>query len=165
MNTLEKIREYFKDQHNYAAQITRKEFAEIVEQAKAEAREIITEGWQGKDKIDISKVGTDWIIKEHRKEKHSKEIAQQTHIIPEVNVANLWIMIKDRTPNVGNKTTSRDLASDIILKHRLKIGVSEMWGGENRHKYYFPLLYYCLKILEKTGHIKYGARGDVTRLR
>ena len=162
MDPLEKIEEYFHKKLDIQFNPEDEAFFETI---LKEARKINIDGWQGKDKLNIVKIDTEWNITEHRKDKESGEVAQQTHIIPELDVANLWIMIKNRTPNIGEKTSSRELASDIIFKYHLKIGISEMWGGKNRSKYYFPLLYYCLKILEKKDYIKYGARGDVTRLK
>ena len=36
-------------------------------------------------------------------------------------------------------------------------------GGTNRAEYYFPLLYYPLKVLESKGLIKYLGRGGIIK--
>jgi hypothetical protein len=37
-------------------------------------------------------------------------------------------------------------------------------GGKFRSRYYFPILYYPLKVLEYFGYIIYWGRGGITRL-
>ena len=124
---------------------------------------IDVKGWHGKDKIEFSKEGTEWIIVEHRKDKESGKVATITHRIPESNVKEVWDMIKARC-KLNESTTSKHLALDIITKMRLPVSLDEFWGGKYRTKYLFFLLYHPLKILEEKGLIRYGGRGNVLRL-
>jgi len=140
-------------------------FEELIGTARNDAKKILVQGWQGKDKLNIVKTGTEWHITEHRKDRDTGEVAYATHIIPEINVANVWMLITNRVKIVGEKTKSREIAADLILKHHLPVGIDELWGGKFRSKYLFPLLYHPLKILQNQGHIKYGCRGDITRLK
>lgn len=128
-------------------------------------KEINVYGWKGKDKLEIYKEGTNWILKEHRKDKDSGEIALISHIVPELNVVNVWNAIRIRCVEIGEKTNSRKIAIDLITQKNIPLGLDEFWGGKNRAQYLFPLLYYPLKILEEKGFIKYGGRGQIIRLK
>jgi len=125
---------------------------------------IHSEGWKGKDGLIITKVDSNWEIVEHRKDKLSGEIANNKHIIPELNVANIWILIKDLI-GMAEKLTYRKLVPSLISRNRLPLEIEEFNGGKNRAKYYFPLYYYPIKILEKQGFIRYGGRGTIVRLK
>ncbi len=131
---------------------------------KNKFRKVDVDGWKGRDKLIIEKIGADWILKEHRKDKESGEIAKSSHIIPEINVADVWTIIKDRV-ELHERTTSRKVALDIISKRRIGVSIDEFWGGKCRAQFYFPLLYYPLKVLESKGFIKYGGRGNIVRLK
>lgn len=128
-------------------------------------KQVDVKGWQGKDKLSITKMDTDWHITEHRKDKESGEVAQQTHIIPEINVANIWEIIKGRAKIVGEKTRYREVVADIILKKHLPISIDEFNGGFNRSKYLFLLYYYPIKVLEAKGFVRYGGRGTIVRIK
>jgi len=128
-------------------------------------KEINSYGWKGKDKLEIYKEGTNWILKEHRKDKESGEIAINPHIVPELNVVNVWNAITNRCLTIGEKTSSRKIAIDLITQKNIPVGLDEFWGGKNRSKYLFPLLYYPLKVLENQHFIKYGGRGQIVRIR
>ena len=151
-------------EHNGEKYIRFEDAKHLVKRIMKENRTIDINGWQGKDKLQINKEGTEWIVREHRKDKESGIIAQQTHIIPEINVANLWQIIKERCPQVGMKTRYREVVADIILKNHLPLGIEEFNGGLNRSKFLFPLYYYPLKVIEELKFIKYGGRGTITRI-
>ena len=137
---------------------------EDVKKLIEESRSIHIYGWQGKDRLNIVKIDTEWHICEHRKDKESGEVAQQTHKIPELNVVNLWEIIKNRI-NIGEKTRYRKVVSDIILKNHLPLTLDEFNGGLNRSKYLFPLYYYPMKVLEHQGYVRYTGRGVIIRLK
>lgn len=136
-----------------------------IKELKDKLRKIEIEGWKGRDELMIEKVGTEWIIVEHRKDKETGEIANVQTIIPELNVANLWILIKLHCKTIGAKTNYRKLVPSILEKYHIPISVDEFNGGTNRASYYFPLYYYCCKILEHLKFIKYGGRGSIVRLK
>jgi len=137
----------------------------LVKEVKEKAKKINLQGWQGKDKLDITKKGTEWHITEHRKDKESGEVAQQTHVVPEAIVADLWTIIRKRAITVGEKTKYREIVTDIIFKNHIPVSLDEFNGGHNRSKYLFPLYYYPMKVLEAEKYVKYGGRGQVTRLK
>ena len=126
-------------------------------------RNINLYGWKGKDKITISKIGTEWHVIEHRKDKETNEIGQIETIIPEQNVVNVYEIIKARC-GLFEKTKYREVAHDLILKNNLSLSLDEFNGGKNR-KNYFKTYYYPIKILEDRAFIKYSSRGGITRLR
>lgn len=66
-------------------------------------------------------------------------------VIRVLNKENLEL----RTIGVGEKTKYRKLIPSIIMTYHLPIEIEEFNGGKNRAKYYFPLYYYPIKILEK----------------
>ena len=127
-------------------------------------RTINIDGWKGKDKLIINKIGTEWHIVEHRKDKLTGEVGVCKTIVSELNVANLWEIIK-YTVKVKEKTRYRKIVPSIILKYNLPIELEEFNGGKNRAKYYFPMYYYPIKILEKLGFVRYGGRGIILRLK
>ena len=130
---------------------------------KEKLRKISIEGWKGKDKLKIDKIGTEWHILEHRKDKETGEVGNITTIIPEQNVINVWEIIKKRV-NLFEKTKYREVIHDLILKNNLSLSIDEFNGGKNRGNY-FKTYYFPIKILENKGFIKYSGRGGITRLR
>lgn len=134
-----------------------KEVAEVL-------RKVQTEGWKGKDMLEINKIGTDWLIEEHRKDKLTSEVANVVHKIPEENVMTLWSIILSKCNSVGIGTAYRQVVPSVIETYHLPIELEEFNGGRNRSKYYFKLLYYPLKILEHLKYIRYGSRGKIVRL-
>ena len=134
-----------------------------ISKLKEQLRKIDIEGWKGKDRPSITKVGTDWEIVEHRKDKSSGEIGKIKHTVSEEKVLILWKMIQNEA-EVNQSVVSRRLWHDIILKYNLSIEIEEFNGGKNRSSIYFPLFYYPIKVLEEKGLIRYGGRGKITRL-
>jgi len=59
----------------------------------------------------------------------------------------------------------RDIAREIISKHKLDINVDAFNGGKNRSKYFFKLYYYPLKILEHLNYVRYKKHGEVEVLK
>lgn len=123
------------------------------------------EGWKGKDEISIVEVADYYEVVEHRKDKLSGEVGRAVHKIPKANVEKILVLIVEHCPSVAIGTTYRKLIPSIIETYHLPIEIEEFNGGKNRSKYYFPLYYYPLKILEKQGFIRYGGRGKIVRLR
>lgn len=133
---------------------------------KTEKSEIINlKGWKGKDSINISESEEYYEVHEHRKDKLSGEIAKSVHKIPKKNVENLFTLIKEHCSSIGFSVTYRQLVPSIIEFYHFPIEIEEFNGGRNRAKYYFPFYYYCAKILESKGFIRYGGRGKLLRLR
>jgi hypothetical protein len=132
---------------------------------------VYVEGWKGKDKIGIYEQPETYVVIEHRKEKGSGEVGESGHKIPRSNVSYLWEILL--TYPVGETKTYKDLVCAVIIRlglHDLNaVSLKEMLksfnGGTNRAAYYFPRYYFCLKILEAKGYIKYSGRGGVTRLK
>lgn len=123
------------------------------------------QGWKGIDEITFENIGEDWVITEHRKDKLTSEVATSVHTIREKNVSKLWLLIKTLCPTIGISTNYRKLVPCIIETYHLPIEIEEFNGGKNRSKYYFPLYYFCVKILEYLGKLRYGGRGKIVRLK
>jgi hypothetical protein len=130
---------------------------------KEKLRQITVDGWKGKDRITIGKIGTEWIVEEHRKDKQSGEVYNGVHTIPEMNVINLLQMLQKY--KIGEKTKYRELVPKIIELYKLPVEMEEFNGGRNRSKYYFLYYYYPIKILESEGYIEYGGRGSIRRIK
>jgi len=116
--------------------------------------------------LQIKKLGIDeWLVKEHRKMKHTGKKYNTTHIIPTKNVKNIYKIINMLTDEDNPSTGYRQVVSSIITKYKLNIDIESFNGGKHRSKYLFPLYYYPLKILEKKGYIKYNGGGRIKRLK
>jgi len=150
------------DGYNEVAKLIGSLFQENQE-LKDKLRKIELTGWKGKDKIIIEKIGTEWVITEHRKDKETGEIGNISTTIPEQYVVDVWEIIKKRC-GTFEKTKYRELAHDLILKNNLSLSLDEFNGGKNR-KNYFKTYYYPVKILEDRGFINYTGRGGITRLK
>jgi len=131
---------------------------------KEKLRRIELEGWKGKDELQIGRVGQDWVIEEHRKDKLTDEIATVTYTIPEVRVIKIWDIICEKCKITGSSTNYRELVPSILETYHFPIEIEEFNGGKNRAKYYFKYYYYPIKILEHLGMIRYGGRGKIVRL-
>ena len=115
----------------------------------------IIDGWKGKDIPEIFEgFENDFIIKEHIKDKESKAVTTTTHHIPKENVNKLFFWIKQWKQGESHKCY--DFASIIGEKDW-----KEVW--KKRTEVYFPKYYYCVKILEALGIIKYSGRGLITK--
>lgn len=76
------------------------------------------------------------------------------------NINRVWRILND-TFQQGDWTTSKFVALQVINELRLPVNPEEIWGGKNRARYLFPLIYYPLKYLEKEGRINFTGRGDI----
>lgn len=124
----------------------------------------IVEGWKGTDSLDFFKGFTeDFIINSRQKDKETGEISTQSHQIPfkRVNLI-LWVI---KHLKVEETIDYRKIVKKIIKSYDLQVGLDAFNGGRNRAKYYFPLYYYPIKILESLNFIKYSGRGKITRIK
>lgn len=112
--------------------------------------------WKGFDKIAVYDGFTnDFIIVEHRKDKLSGQVEQISHTIPHENVNRILFYIKKW--KIGEKHKCYDFAEVIGQKDW-----KSLW---KERKLYFMHYYFPVKVLEKIGIIKYGGRGEITRIR
>jgi len=137
---------------------------EEIKELKEKLRDVSIDGWKGKDSLRIEKIGQDWKIFEHRQDKETGEIAKTFHIIPELNVSNLYEIIKLHCENIGDRTNYRKIVPSIIEHYHFPISIEEFNGGRNR-RIYFLFYYFDIKILENLKFIKYGGRGNIVRLK
>jgi len=147
--------------------IGRVEYVELVDYIQTLKTKIITlKGWKGNDEISIEKVSAEkWVVKEHRKDKDSKEVGEVIHEVLHEDVQSLWDIIR-YICDEGQKVSYRDIVKQILDKDQITDADEESFnGGKNRSKYYFPLYYYPLKILEYLQFVKYHGRGGVTKLK
>ncbi len=134
----------------------------LEEFGKLDSIDVDISGWKGKDKLEVETVYNGYMINEHRKDKETFEVKTLSRFIPIKNVEDLWDIISKL--NIGEEVTSKYLAQKIISEKNLLVTIDAFWGGKNRSRHYFPLLYYPLKILEWKGDIKYFGKGKVMRL-
>jgi len=124
---------------------------------------IDVQGWKSRDEIEIAEKLTGFDVVEHRKDKETGEILETIHFVPFANVKFL-IGIVDNL-EIGYKVGYRYIINKIIQLKNLDVTTDSFNGGRNRAKYYFPLYYYPLKVLEKKNKVKYFGRGGLMRLR
>ena len=123
--------------------------------------DIKIEGWKGKDEIEIENLGSEgYNVIENRKDKESFEVKEIKRHIPLANVVRVLKIID----SFNGELTYRDMAEKLIDELKLPVEINAWNGGSNRSKYYFPLHYYPLKILEKKGKITYSGRGNIKRI-
>lgn len=114
----------------------------------------IIDGWKGIGSLEAFEgFDKDFIIKEHIKNKETKEVKDSNHTIPRANVNKLFFWIKKWKINETHKCY--DFA-DYLGYSSWK----ELW---KERKQYFAFYYYPIKILEALGIIKYSGRGDITK--
>lgn len=134
-------------------------------------QEIKIQGWKGKGDIKILSGLNTFRIIEYRKSKETEEIYEDERDLPFDNVYVLWGLIKkkcDMETKYGYKYLVRLVLNHYKFHEKENIHLDFMMeafnGGKNRAKYYFPYLYYPLKVLEYQGKIKYFGRGGIQRL-
>jgi len=124
----------------------------------------IIEGWKGKDKLNMSMgFNSNFSIIEHRKEKETGEVHDVPHLIPFENVNKILCIINKL--KINESIPYRKVISRIIKMNDLQLGLNAFNGGKNRSKYYFPLYYFPVKILESLNFIDYSGRGVITRIK
>lgn len=128
------------------------------------------DNWKGKGEFLVTEATSHYTVKEPRKDKETGVVDWIEHKVPKYNVDVLWLIIEsrcDQTTVYGYKWLVRQVIEqhDILQKEGLSFDVmaNAFNGGRYRALYYFPLLYYPLKILEKQGHIRYFGRGGIQR--
>ena len=127
-------------------------------------------GWKGTSGMEITTKDNGFLLVEYRKSKSTGEVIESKHFITRENVEELWNIILEHLP-IGETYTSKYLARKLIQKHdwHTEEGLTEdimmnaLWGGKFRAKYYFPYLYFPIKILEQKGYIAYSGRGSIVR--
>ena len=119
------------------------------------SHQIDLKSWKGKDVIGVSFNNKEWFITEHRKDKLTGEVAKNTHIIPDKNVKAVKKIIKILCKK-NESTKYINIVNEIMEENGLMFDISAFNGGKNRAKYYFPLYYYPMKVLESLNFIEYG---------
>lgn len=122
--------------------------------------QLYLKGWKGKGDLEILEQVSSYRIIEQRKNKETGEIYSDEHVIPRLNVDKLYNIIKtscERGVNYGYRFLVRKLIAEL----KLDVDIEAFNGGRNRSRYYFPLLYYPLKVLEAKNVIVYYGRGGV----
>ncbi len=116
----------------------------------------IIEGWKGIDNIELFRgFENDFVIKSHTKNKETGKVTTQTHQIKVERVNTLFFWIKQW--KLGETHKCYDFAEKLGYKDW-----KELW---KERKQYFELYYFPIKCLEVMGFIKYGGRGEVTRVK
>lgn len=121
-------------------------------------RTIDVKGWKGTDNIDIIFYDTYYVVRTRQKDKKTKEIRIIANKIPLSNVIAMRNILKRAMPPGITEVPIREVWRHTIYWYNLPLKLDEFNGGRNRSKYYFPLYYYPIKILEHYNEIDYGAR-------
>ncbi len=119
-------------------------------------------GWKGKDEIEVIANLEGYIVREHRKNKETGEVDTKEIKVSMENYNFMLGIIKELEFNyqVGYVYIIRK----IIARKDLNVSIDAFNGGKNRAKFYFPLYYYPIKVLEAQKKIAYFGRGGVMRL-
>jgi len=133
--------------------------------------DIVLEGWKGKGDTQINECMDTYRIIEHRKNKETREIYDNEHIIPKVNVDVLWKIISEKADmeiEYKYKWIVRKILEHYKFHEKegapIEFFMEAFNGGKNRAKYYFPYVYYPLKVLEVQNKIRYFGRGGIMRV-
>lgn len=128
-------------------------------------------GWKGKDEIELFERADLYRLVEHRKHKETGENYENEHFIPKENVLILWQIINMNCA-YREEYKYKYLVRKVLEYYKfhesenvpLDIFIEAFNGGKNRAKYYFPYLYYPLKILEAKGMIAYFGKGGIMKI-
>lgn len=112
--------------------------------------------------IQIKEDPSEWrIVETVRPHKHG-EPYRNVVFVSRKNVDDMRDIVKLITKDRDKKVTGyREVVSILMTKYNLSIDIESFNGGKNRAKYYFPLYYYPLKILEYCKEIKYNGGGKI----
>lgn len=136
-----------------------KKYNEFKKEFSKPIKEIEIEGlWKGKGDLEINNLlfDEDINIRIPMKDKETKEIKYINKIIPRENVNRILCFINKW--KVGEVKNCYDFEEPLNLPNW-----EEVW--KKRTKVYFLQYYYPIKILEAMKIIKYGGRGEITRIR
>lgn len=127
--------------------------------------QITLEGWKGESGITVQEKDDFYEVIEYRKDKHSGEVQESRRLVRKSVVEETKKILLSGL-DVGKSLRYREIVSLIQKAYGLEFVGLDAWnGGSNRAKYFFPIHYYPIKILEKKGIISYSGRGTITRLR
>lgn len=119
------------------------------------------EGWQGEDNIEILRLDENtWEVSEHRKVKETNNVNENRHKISHGDVLFMKQLILDEP---SEKIKARKIWERIIFIKQLEIDIDSFNGGKNRARFYFPLYYYPIKILEHFKFIDYKGNGIIIK--
>lgn len=130
------------------------------------------EGWKGDGELSFTQKGDGYIVREPRKTKEGGAVEFLEHFVPLANVSLLRQIIRlhcDMATKYGYKWLVRKVIELYNIHITESLSIEQMMeafnGGKYRAKYYFPYLYYPLKVLEAKKEITYYGRGGITRLK
>jgi hypothetical protein len=128
------------------------------------SRVIELDAWKGKSGVEITHGNDDYLLVSYRKNKESGEITRYENRVPVSIVDNMRGIIRRAIP-INGVLSYRGVVEAIKKDFNLAIPTDAWNGGSNRAKYYFPLYYWPIKVLEHEGYVSYNSRGSVKRLR
>lgn len=128
--------------------------------------EVILQRWKGKDHLDFDPVPGGYVVIQHRKEKETGTVRTITHMVSSDTIQTLRRIIREHCV-YGVEYAYGFIVSKLIAEYELDtaegIPTSTMMacfnGGRFREKYYFPLYYYPMKVLEHEGFVNYYGKG------
>lgn len=145
-----------------------------LEKTAPSKEKVDTEHWKGKDQPIFSRLGDNWTMVTHRKEdKETGEVKESVTTIPHLKVVQLYDMLINLSAELRKidpvkykndpvKIKSRTVWATLIEMYNLDVEIDSFNGGRNRSKFYFPLFYNPLKVLEHLERVEYSARGLIT---
>ena len=124
-------------------------------------------GWKGKDDVVITEQRDGYKLVEHRKNKETGTVYESENFVSKQAVDTLMTLLESC---VYDETIPYRYIVRKILNH-YKIPTAEriseetmlsaFSGGIFRKKYYFPLYYFPMKVLEAKGLVEYFGRGGI----
>jgi len=162
-HTMEELTKFFNRTKGYDLVLMDEHDERLQNYKEIEIRKSEIKQWKGTDRIKIKRLGeTEWTLIEHRKNKSTGNINIRTHIISLEQINDMRKYCGEFFEYL-DKINAKTLFREIINRRKLSCGVEAFNGGVNRAKYYFPLYYYPLKILESTKEIVYGGHGVISK--
>lgn len=107
---------------------------------------IYLDNWKSKDTIEIMREHDYWIVIDHIKDKQSKKVHTTKHIVYDKDVDTLLNIIKSLKKEGITKIRNKQFGELLIDVKGLNMNWRTFFGS--RTKYYFPIYYYPLKVLE-----------------
>ncbi len=119
------------------------------------------QGWKGKSGVNVYTHLKYYKVIEYRKTKETGEVKMNSH---EIKKSDVGYMRKLLSIFSKKRVSYREIVRILIKERKVDCSVDAFNGGTNRSKYYFPLYYYPIKILENHKEIHYSGGGIIKRV-
>lgn len=129
---------------------------------------LFVDHWKGKDSLSVEQEINGFVLVSHRKDKESGDVTEIRTRVPFSAVKQLMQCLR-RNFEEGKKYTYVDVVRALnqwyslteLMRCDIDTLLNSFNGGRNRAKYYFPLYYNPLKVLELRGEVTFLGRGGI----